>query len=227
MSHWLLKILFFLSLLLGFSAHGQELFIIHPHKYYLEEVFSDPRRNSFVEALTSINESFCVKNLNTYWVYDSGDHFFNRKFPIRRCGAKKLHSPWGDISKKKFTLDRTIVLTGLVFNQCVSNSFRSIVNRFVQSQVQNEIDFHFPMPALIAWGNVFDYPTLEIRKILANELMFIKPYRVAENVMKNSPYHLEIYINGTFEKTVSGLANANKKVRMYFWTKTEDMLGAL
>ena len=147
-----LIIAIFLSLNLNFFSHvfSQELFVVHPHKYYLNRNTTE-ENEIFSESIKRVNDFFCSNQMDIYWVFDNKGNTFNRKFPIKRCGAKKLRSKWGDIKSNSFNLQNTVVITGLYFNQCVSRTYKSILKKFMNTNTK-EINIHFPMTAIILSG---------------------------------------------------------------------------
>lgn len=213
----------FLVFLLLFTftrvLYGQELFITHAHQHYIERDYSSFRNNPFSNSLRKINNYFCRNNFQTYWVFDK-DFWPKRDYPVKRCGAKKLQSKWGNIDSYQFDLSENIVLTGIYFGNCVSTTYRSVAKRFSQNKNQ-VINVHIPLTATIGYYGK-DYSNVMIKKIIQHK--HFQQQHLIKNYQENS-FDIQIYVNNELSldyqspKTVD-----NKILKMYLWSNEDQLL---
>jgi hypothetical protein len=210
-------------LVFSWSVVAQELFVVHAHKHYVEKNFSSFRDNEFSRSLGKINDFFCDKNWESYWIYDTS-LFPKLKFPLKRCGAKKLKSKWGDIShlSYKFNYQNQVVLTGLYLGNCLSRTYRSIYQRFLRDQ-QAELNVHIPLPATVSfYSGLLDKG---IHSMLENNDFLLRHY--LDN--KNLKLRTDIFYNGVLVKQFLPRVNplTEKSIKLNFWGELETFMSAM
>lgn len=216
------------TLFFSYSSFSAELFVVHTHKFYLKFNYSKNwKQNPLVTELNKVNEHFCNRNENIYWVWNpfwlrqslSEPRTLEKKFPLRKCGAQKLKSKWGDLTERhEFKISNDIVIMGLYIGHCVSKTLNSIVKRFLRSN-NKEINIHIPMSATLGiFGKNFTESSL--KKIITSPLFMNK------HNLNNRNFELRLFVNGQFveSKLATTDENNEKKLSITLWGDTDLML---
>jgi hypothetical protein len=220
MNNNLTLIILISCLLTSITSYGQELFVVHAHRHYIKKNYSSFRYNEFSKNLKMINNYFCQQKWDKYWVYDT-EFFPKRDFPIKKCGAKKLKSKWGDITHYtyKFSYKKDVVLTGIYFGNCLSRTYRSIYHRFLNDN-QTELIVHIPMPATISYYSELLQAGVER---MINHPHFLKHHNLEKQSLK---FRTDVYYNGQFIKKFEpqNVAQMDKTVQIHLWDKMDEFV---